>query len=329
MPVGVYYFPGWSGDLKKWRENYGWNSIKEYPERKPKLGWYDESDPSVINKQADWIAGAGIDYVVFDWYWNERQKSFNTHAVDAFLLRSKKTPGFAFAWANHNDNIRRPDQFEHMVDTILSRYAKDSRYWGIDGKPVIFVVNGQRFIETEDACCKRGSLIGSATKVAKQRGFSGIYFVAGMPATKYWVAQGLAAGFDGFSAYNIRRPIVGKGNESVLPPISYAELTSGYARVWDWMLSQPINYLVPVSAGWDKRPWGGSKRAAEDFSRPVSPQQFERHFDEALTLARSNARAKGVVICCWNEFGEGTYIEPTENDGFEYLDAIKRSVERN
>ena len=30
------------------------------------------------------------------------------------------------------------------------------------------------------------------------------------------------------------------------------------------------------------------------------------------------------VICCWNEFGEGSYIEPTKKDGFSYLEKVKK-----
>jgi hypothetical protein len=29
------------------------------------------------------------------------------------------------------------------------------------------------------------------------------------------------------------------------------------------------------------------------------------------------------MICCWNEYLEGNYIEPTEGHGFRYLEAIK------
>ena len=30
-----------------------------------------------------------------------------------------------------------------------------------------------------------------------------------------------------------------------------------------------------------------------------------------------------LVFCCWNEFGEGHYIEPTRGYGFDYLDVIR------
>ena len=30
------------------------------------------------------------------------------------------------------------------------------------------------------------------------------------------------------------------------------------------------------------------------------------------------------MICCWNEFGEGSYVEPTKRDGFAYLERIRK-----
>jgi len=33
-------------------------------------------------------------------------------------------------------------------------------------------------------------------------------------------------------------------------------------------------------------------------------------------------KLNAVIVECWNEFGEGTYIEPTTQFGFGYLDAL-------
>lgn len=34
-------------------------------------------------------------------------------------------------------------------------------------------------------------------------------------------------------------------------------------------------------------------------------------------------KLNAVIVECWNEFGEGTYIEPTTQFGFGYLDALR------
>lgn len=48
-------------------------------------------------------------------------------------------------------------------------------------------------------------------------------------------------------------------------------------------------------------------------------------FQETLDLAfRSNARL--VQIATWNDYGEGTMIEPTTAFGYQYLESIQRRI---
>ncbi|WP_373398099.1 hypothetical protein V8V91_27155 [Algoriphagus halophilus] len=35
------------------------------------------------------------------------------------------------------------------------------------------------------------------------------------------------------------------------------------------------------------------------------------------------------MICCWNEYLEGNYIEPTEGHGFDYLESIQEVFGKN
>jgi len=55
---------------------------------------------------------------------------------------------------------------------------------------------------------------------------------------------------------------------------------------------------------------------AEEFGKHL--EAAKRFMDEYPTLTRSMG-----VVCCWNEFGEGSYIEPTKKDGFSYLEKIR------
>ena len=50
-------------------------------------------------------------------------------------------------------------------------------------------------------------------------------------------------------------------------------------------------------------------------------------FRDHLLAARAAMDASGVrrgVICCWNEYGEGSVIEPTREHRFEMLEEVKR-----
>jgi hypothetical protein len=81
---------------------------------------------------------------------------------------------------------------------------------------------------------------------------------------------------------------------------------------------------VPVTSGWDKRPWGGSPDKMHDQSYST-PREFKEHLESARSVLNRfpGETLRTVVICCWNEFGEGSYIEPTEKWGFQYLQQVK------
>ena len=53
--------------------------------------------------------------------------------------------------------------------------------------------------------------------------------------------------------------------------------------------------------------------------------QFRQHLQAGHdTIRRHPDKTLGLgVLCCWNEFGEGSYIEPTRALGLQYLQAVK------
>ena len=78
-----------------------------------------------------------------------------------------------------------------------------------------------------------------------------------------------------------------------------------------------------MTSGWDDRPWRGEH--TKDEQSPSTLMQFEAHLREARALmdAHPVKTMKMGVICCWNEFGEGSYVEPTVAEGFQRLQVIK------
>ncbi|MFX9077399.1 glycoside hydrolase family 99-like domain-containing protein, partial [Acinetobacter baumannii] len=75
-----------------------------------------------------------------------------------------------------------------------------------------------------------------------------------------------------------------------------------------------------MTSGWDKRPWGGSSDSDHDNSMGTA-DQFEQHLIAAKKrMDQFPAQTlKTGIICCWNEFGEGSFIEPTQQNGFDFL----------
>jgi len=52
---------------------------------------------------------------------------------------------------------------------------------------------------------------------------------------------------------------------------------------------------------------------------------FAKMLKEVKTVSEKYRSSNGntVMICCWNEYLGGNYIEPTEGHGFDYLQGIR------
>ncbi|MCW5625189.1 MAG: glycoside hydrolase family 99-like domain-containing protein [Burkholderiales bacterium] len=326
--IGVFYFPGWKDDEPGAPAKKPWQRLKAYPSREPLLGWYREGEMSVMEQQIGWMKNYGIDYVVFDWYWSESKKPYLEHALKTFL-KSKKRDGMQFSilWSNHMNVPETEDQFTAMVDYWIAQYFGDSSYLRIQGKPVVFVFSQQNLRDNAKRFGRTTrELFDMAQRKAKEAGYPGIYFVGSAEAVEYWVKDyGPRQGYEAFSAYNYHRGFSGK--YLPLRPLahSYLELDEAYRESWDWILTNsPVPYVVPMTSGWDKRPWGGSKDPWHDNCEST-PDQFEAHLraaKERLDRFPDKTQRLGV-ICCWNEFGEGSYIEPTKRWRFEYLERVR------
>ncbi len=137
-------------------------------------------------------------------------------------------------------------------------------------------------------------------------------------------------GFEGMTSY-VYHNFMEKDNRS------YADMRETYRGHWKMWSEQFKNdpnfeYQVPVAMGWDMRPAGGTWPQATGF--PSEPYKDRVHSNKSTFTAKLKeaqqqsqkyrpSNGNTVMICCWNDYLEGNYIEPTEGHGFSYLEAIK------
>jgi len=331
--VGVFYFPGWDS------KNVYWNDLKglpgsrspgrAWPEREPLLGFnYAEESVAVAEKHIDWAADYGVSFFAFDWYWEHGKPKF-THAIDAHLkAKNKDRLKYCIMWADSpwpatTDSL---EEYDKMVDYCLDHYLQDPQYLTIDGKPVIFVFSpdGTRNFASKFNRTTR-DLLDLARAKAVEKGLTGIYFVASTPAIPVWINKYLPEyGYDAISAYNYRWTAFGGDFHSDQPLASnYDEIIEGHESQWDWILkNSSLPYILPITAGWDKRAWG--KNSPYD-NCPSTPESFKRMLVAAKARIDDypDKTMNMAIIYAWNEFGEGGYIEPTKKWQFQYLQAIK------
>jgi hypothetical protein len=322
--IGVYYYPGWSPGA---RGPDPWAPIRAFGDREPELGWYGDGNVATLQTQLGWMHRYGIDYVVFDWYWRNGGPQLE-QALDAYLQApNRKDVRFALLWANHWASSQLRD-FDAMVAYWLKRFLAQPEYLSIDGKPVVFIFSADELVASAKRMGVDGpALLQRADAAAVKAGLKGIYFVMETPALEYWAKQmAPQLGFSALSAYNYHNGFSGTPQSRTAPSYSYAELDRAYQTNWRWLLNHAaLPYIVPMTAGWDKRPWGGSGDPRHDASTGTAAA-FETHLRAARALMdqQPDKTLRMGVICCWNEFGEGSVLEPTKQHGFTFLESVQK-----
>lgn len=211
-------------------------------------------------------------------------------------------------------------------------YFKDERYIRIDDMPVYAVYNAwdipnvERFIEIWN-------------EEANKAGLKGIYFIKALGRRDQ---RELGA----FSASVTREPnysfafgetffeklqrvshsrIVEWLNREILMPRGkgIVNTTASYDAMWKKLLSQECNDRTCLGAfvDWDNSPRRGYNSI---IMKGASPEKFGKYMSLLLQKAQ-RANVPMIVINAWNEWAEGAYLEPDEEYGMAYLEALKKA----
>ncbi len=324
--LGVFYFPGWKEGAPGLAYPRPWEPIKRYPEREPLLGWYDEGQAAVMEQHLAWMAGHGIGFVVFDWYWDGRRPVLD-HALRNYTAsRGKAQVPYAVMWANHGEKVLSVGELAALADHLAQEHFRRPEYLKIDGRPLLFVL-APEILEANAQALRvpHDRLTGLVQAAARAAGLPGVLIAGGAggganPVTRNARQWGYGAHF----VYNYSAGMAGTRGQP-RGTHSYAELDEVYREHWSWFMQRgELPYVVPMTSGWDKRPWGGSADPKRDGS-VSTVAQFTQHVKAGHDVIRRHPdKTLGLgVLCCWNEFGEGSYVEPTKALGLQYLEAVK------
>lgn len=350
--VGVYYFPGWPTASQ-------WHPIRRFPERRPVLGWYREGDPEVADWHIRWAVEHGITFFAYDWYWSRGERQLE-HALHQgyFRARHRNLLKFCLLWANHNaPGTSSHDDCLAVTRFWIANYFRRPEHLRVDGRPVIIVFSPDRL--TADLGTDGVKRAFEAMRGECERaGLGGLHVVACVPDVGV-ARQCAVEGYDAVTAYTW--PHLGVPEGRLYAP--FETLLEGYRRNWAQIAdSAGIPLLPPICGGWDSRPWHGENqlvrfdRTPDLFRRHLlDAREFLEARGAGIASGRTpvigTAAAPGtatgsgaesgtglpggpgalavsgvrpiVLIEAWNEFGEGSYVEPQREFGFGYLDAIR------
>jgi len=304
--VGSYYFPGHFNAMR-------WVPMAQYHHPYPLLGYYRDGEPEVSDWHIKWAVEHGIDFFAFDWYYDIATGNIHEHnnALELGFLRARYRDmmGFCIFWCNEERDAPpyTEDQMLLLARNLRDHYFTQPNYLRLGGRPVVIVSIPGRMIQSF-------GIEGSAAMWKKMSAEAGadILPVAKQDDRQEELKQ---AGYGAITAYNYADANVPPGQQRA----PYDTMITGYEDRWRKATEgHVLPYIVPVSPGWDSRPWHGEATLVRTNPRP---EKFRQMCEAARRYVDPTINA--VIVECWNEFGEGSYIEPCTQYGFGYLDAIR------
>ncbi len=300
--------------------HWGWATITPHDDHKPILGYYDENLTETADWEIKYMTEHGIDFQAFCWYASSGNgalepsaKHLNRAFVNAKYSDKMK---FCLLWEAANGSFPTTvDAFKnYYVPFIIENYFTNPSYMTIDEKPVIAIFGASRIKEhyKNDAKTVKGMfdyLRAEAIKV----GFKGVIVLdcnGGETKLKDY-------GFDGWYAYNW-------GTDYTLERDKAKNLEK----------QEKVDaYAVPtISVGFNHVGWAQERFPMMSVSDFKAANEWVRDTYLPTYANKSKPGVDGdghwqenfAMISTWNEYGEGTYIMPSDGlHGFEYLDALR------
>lgn len=334
--VAAYYFPGYHPDPRiDARKGKGWTEwvlvkAAKHP-NVPEWGYEDESSIPAMEKRIGAAAHAGLDAFIFDWYWYD-DKPYLDRALDEAFLKAKnrRKIKFALMWANHDWHDIMPAEqgkepplifhgavdrkiFDHATDVIVKRYFSQPNYWKVGGKPYFSIYELWTLVKGLGGLEQTREALDAFRAKAKAAGLPGIHLNAvGWGELSNEMVEAL--GIDSVTSYSWIHH-VGLPHDS-----TYADWAQKSVALWPGMREHwKVPYLPNVSIGWDNTPRFAWATRVTDRD----PAAFQQALAAAKAFVAEGKGPNVVTINSWNEWTEGSYLEPDTVFHSAFLGAIR------
>jgi hypothetical protein len=305
------------------------------------LGFYDLRDPSVRRAQAGLARAAGLSAFCLYHYWSAGSRPMPV-VEDLILGDGQPDLPFFLGWANHDWTLAwkgdptvtlRQEYDEHEDDRhigFLLEAMRDPRYWTVDGRHVLWVYDPMSIPRLADVCARW-------RLVAKRAGIDllllGATRTASVPQAAevgldHWVegtAHVLAAG-DRWerAAHSLRSPGAAWRHARHRDMFwQYADLAG---RLDATLADHPAGTIPLVLSGWNNV----GRRASRAGATNVTPAGLRSAVAAAARRAPVVGSGPGarrlLAINAWNEWGEGSTLEPSTEHGRGMLDAVREGL---
>ena len=295
----------------------------------PIMGKYDTLDDIVQWKHIDWAGYAGIN--VF-WISSNLESEREKEVIRKFLSRKgikieimigphekmkrgeKDLPEWGIDLSNdYNSRI-----FLKIVKNGREFYAHPS-YLRSDGEPVLYIWDEAALFNQEEVYREIKETY-NVSIVADW--LPSIPTLPDDQYVEYLLENYRGAGLEEVDAYTGWIGFHKVGTDTKTLVNNYLYYYERALKEWKaFTKSSGKIFIVTVTPGFDNSySWGGPQ-----VPLPRSPELFGKRLRIAMKYLDEEHRE--VKIDTWNDYGEWSYIEPSQNEGFVYLDVLKQVLE--
>ncbi|HSI82662.1 MAG TPA: glycoside hydrolase family 99-like domain-containing protein [Candidatus Methylacidiphilales bacterium] len=327
--------------------------------RVPLWGYEDESQPEAMARKIDAAADHGVGVFIFDWYYYNDGPYLEGALEGGFLNAPNNSRiKFCIMWANHEwydiqgYNPAEPvkllypgavtdETLDKMMDLIIERYFKHPSYWLIDGKPYLSIYDINVFLNSYETKEKAREALDRLRAKTIAAGFPDLHVncilwgspnLPGGTTPADWPQLCKDLALDSLTGYTWVHH--GALNYDTFPVSDYTWGRDKYLEFMEPALSKyPVPYFPNTTVNWDNSPrahpdssW---KRPGAHVVNPVMTGNTPSAFKEATNIIAEklvkaeNIQPKVITVNAWNEWPEGSCLEPDVKTGYGYLEAIR------
>ena len=320
--------------------------------------YYDQSKLETLRWQINLAKSHGIYGFCHYHYWFDG-KQLLEQPTNLIMENKEIDFPFCLSWANETWSRRWEGRDYHILiqqnhppekeswkkhyDYLIKAW-KDPRAIKVEGKPVFVIYRPQRIEKIND-------MLAFWRELAKEDGLPGLYFIFQkqyeLPTKACLESFDAVFQFQPFEALysptfntaSIRHSFVFKlfrilpdYFQDIFRGLRTSYFTSltfhDYEEVWKKIIEiradQKLTTFPGAFVDWDNT--ARYKKKGILFKR-ASPSRFEKCFSDLVkTMPERNLPENLIFLNAWNEWSEGTYLEPDERYGYQYLEAVKKTL---
>ena len=292
------------------------------------LGYYDLTEIKTIVKQVNLAKSHGIYGFGIYYYWFSGKKLLEK-PINIFIQQTYIDFNFLLIWANENwskrwdgrdqeilikQDYKQDDPINFIKD--IKKYVKDKRYIKIDKKPVLGLYEPSKIPNLKET-------IELWREKSRELGIGEIFILISINRNK-------TQDFENLNLFNASYEFPPRNsfqNNRILKKntLIYTELLyKSYDFDETNMNYKKFPYFRGTMVEWDNSPRISKCEIFEHYS----PEQFYM-FNKIVidwTLKHYNKKLRFIFINAWNEWGEGSYLEPDDKYGYASINSLSRAI---